>query len=342
VTSRRPVAVAAALGIVYVVWGSTYLGIALAIETIPPLLMSAARFLLAGAILYLVTARGSSRPTARQWMWAAATGVPLLAMGNGGVTWAQQTVPSGIASLLVATVPLWIVLLDRLVWGRRLGWRATAGIAIGFAGVALLVRPGGAGEIDAAGAVVLVLASACWAAGTLLSRGAGFPPQPLRSAGMQMLAGGAALVVAGLVAGEAGEVRLARTSLESTLAFLYLIAFGSILAFTAYQWLLRNTRTSLVATYAYVNPVVAVALGWVWLDESITGRTLLAGAIILVAVALIVSARTAPDSAPARSSLQGLRGSAGRSHAEAATRDTSRQPPPARAEPAPSAPSRPR
>jgi drug/metabolite transporter (DMT)-like permease len=341
-TSRRPVAVAAALGIVYVVWGSTYLGIALAIETMPPLLMSAARFLLAGALLYALASRGAERPTARQWLWAAATGVPLLALGNGGVTWAQQTVPSGIASLLVATVPLWIVLLDRLVWGRRLGWRATAGIAVGFVGVAMLVRPGGAGEIDAVGAVLLVLASASWATGTLLSRSAALPPRPLQAAGMQMLAGGAALVAGGLVAGEAGEVRLAETSLESVLAFFYLIGFGSILAFTAYQWLLRNTRTSLVATYAYVNPVVAVMLGWVWLDESITGRTLLAGAIILAAVALIVSARTPLDSAPARSSLRGLRGRSDRSHAEAATPDTSRPRPPARAEPAPSSPSPPR
>jgi drug/metabolite transporter (DMT)-like permease len=189
---------------------------------------------------------------------------------------------------------------------------------------------------------VLLLAAVFWATGTLLSRSAGLPPRPLQTAGMQMLAGGAALVVGSLVAGEAGEVRLAETSLESALALLYLIVFGSIVAFTAYQWLLRNTRTSLVATYAYVNPVVAVALGWVWLDEAITARTLLAGAIILAAVALIVSARTAPDSTPARSSLVGLRGTADRSHAEAATRDTSRQRRPARAAPAPSGPSRPR
>jgi drug/metabolite transporter (DMT)-like permease len=342
VTSRRPLAVAAALGIVYVVWGSTYLGIALAIETMPPLLMSAGRFLIAGAILYAITSRGAARPTARQWLWATATGVPLLALGNGGVTWAQQTVPSGIASLLVATVPLWIVLLDRLVWGRRLGWQSTAGIGVGFAGVALLVRPGGSEDVDVVGAVVLLLAAVFWATGTLLSRSAGLPPRPLQTAGMQMLAGGSALVVGGLVAGEAGEVRLAETSLESVLALVYLIVFGSIVAFTAYQWLLRTTRTSLVATYAYVNPVVAVALGWVWLDESITGRTLLAGGIILAAVALIVSARTPLEQAPARSSLRGWRGSADRSRAEAATPDTSRPRRPARAAPAPSGPSRPR
>jgi drug/metabolite transporter (DMT)-like permease len=342
VRSRKPVAVAAALGIVYVVWGSTYLGIALAIETLPPLLMSAARFLLAGAILYVVTVRGAERPPARQWLWATATGVPLLALGNGGVTWAQQTVPSGIAALLIATVPLWIALLDRLVWGRRLGWQATLGIVVGFVGVAMLVRPGGAGETDVVGAVTLVLAALAWATGTLLSRSAGLPPRPLQAAGMQMLTGGGVLVLGGIAAGELGEVRLEETSAESALAFLYLVAFGSILAFTCYQWLLRNTRTSLVATYAYVNPVVAVALGWAWLDEAIAARTLVAGAIILAAVAVIVSARTAPSTEPARSSLRGRRGSADRSHEGAATRDTSRPRPPARAEPAPSSPSRPR
>ncbi len=341
-TSRKPVAVAAALGVVYVVWGSTYLGIALAIETMPPLLMSAVRFLVAGAILYAVTARGAGRPSGRQWLWAAASGVPLLALGNGGVSWAQVRVPSGLAALLVATVPLWIALLDRLVLGRRLGWQASIGIAVGFAGVAFLVRPGGASEVDLVGAVALVLAALAWAIGTLLSRSAGLPPRPLQSASMQMLAGGAALVVGGIAAGELDDVRVEATSLQSALAFVYLVAFGSILAFTCYQWLLRHARTSLVATYAYVNPVVAVALGWVWLDEDIAARTLVAGAIILGAVALIVSARTVPLQAPARSSLRGRRGSADRSHAAAVTPDTSPPRPPARADPAPSSPSPPR
>jgi drug/metabolite transporter (DMT)-like permease len=341
--ARRPVAVAAALGIVYIVWGSTYLGIALAIETMPPLFMSAARFLAAGAILYALTARGGVRPGRREWLWATATGVPLLALGNGGVTWAQQTVPSGIAALLIATVPLWIALLDRLVWGRRLGLQATIGIAVGFVGVALLVRPGGSGEADLVGAITLVLAALAWATGTLLSRGAALPAGgPLQAAAMQMLVGGTALVFGGVAAGELDEVQLEQTTLESSLAFLYLVVFGSILAYTCYQWLLRNTRTSLVATYAYVNPVVAVALGWVWLDERISARTLLAGAIVLGAVAVIVSARTLPVQAPARSSLRGWRGRPGRSREEAALRDRSRPHPPPRAAPAPSGQSRPR
>ena len=338
----RTLAVVAALGTVYVVWGATYLGIALAIETLPPLLMAATRFLLAGALLYVFTRRGAARPTRRQWLWAFATGAPLLALGNGGVTWAQQTVPSGIAALLIATVTLWIVVLDRVVFGRRVGFVAVLGIAVGFGGVALLVNPGGGGGIDPTGAIVLVLAALSWATGTLLSRSAALPERPLLGVGMQMLAGGLAAAVLGLLAGEADDVHLTNTTLESAGGFAFLVVFGSLVAFSAYQWLVRNTRTSLVATYAYANPVVAVALGAIVLDEAVTARTLVAGGIILGAVALIVSGRTAREPAPARSSLRGLLRSEDRSREASGPRDTSRPRPPARAEPAPSGPSRPR
>jgi drug/metabolite transporter (DMT)-like permease len=285
--------VAGALAVVYVVWGSTYLGIAVAIETLPPLLMAALRFLTAGAILYAIASRlgerAGDRPGRREWIAAALTGAPLFFVGNGGVVWAQQTVASGIAALLIATVPLWIAILDRVVYGRRLGPQAMLGLGLGFGGLALLVDPSAGGRTSPGGAAILALAALGWAIGSLLSRSAALPSRPLVAAAMQMLAGGVFLAIGSVAAGELGEVRLEEFSGRSVLAFGYLIVFGSILAFSAYAWLLRSARTPLVATYAYVNPVVAVTLGWAVLGEQITGRTLVAGVIIVAAVALIVS-----------------------------------------------------
>jgi drug/metabolite transporter (DMT)-like permease len=288
----RAAGVVVALLIVYVVWGSTYLGIALAIETLPPLLMAGARFLVAGALLYVVARRLTPGAAAdrRQWLAAGVTGLLMLGVGNGGVSWAEQRVPSGIAALVIATIPLWIVVLDRLAFGARLSGRAAVGVAIGFAGTALLIDPRGPGGIDVVGAVVLLAAAAAWATGTLLSRGQTLTVSPFVGAGMQMLCGGAALVVAGVVGGELDEVHLGAVSARSGLALAYLVVFGSLVAFSAYVWLLRNASTPLVATYAYVNPVVAVALGWAVLDETVGPRTLVAGAVIIGAVALIVSA----------------------------------------------------
>lgn len=319
----RTLAIAAALGTVYVVWGSTYLGIALALETLPPLLTASVRFLVAGALLYLVArrlaGRSEPRPDRRQWLAAAVTGTFLLAVGNGGVSWAQQTVPSGIAALVIASIPLWIALLGRVFYAERLSRTSAAGIAIGFLGVALLVNPVGGGDIDPLGGLVLVLAAAGWATGTLLSRGQSLTVSPLVGAGMQMLCGGAVLGVAGAVAGELGRVDPAAASARSLGALAYLIVFGSLLAFSAYVWLLRNAATSLVATYAYVNPVVAVLLGSVVLGEAIGARTLVAGGIVLAAVALIVSGR--PSRRVARGSTpSALLRSPGRSRAAAATR----------------------
>jgi drug/metabolite transporter (DMT)-like permease len=291
---RRALAVAAALALVYLVWGSTYLGIAVAIETLPPLLMAGARFLIAGAILYslaLTLGERKAGPDRRQWRAALATGTLLLAAGNGGVSWAQQTVPSGIAALVIASIPLWIVVLDRLLFGARLTWPVTLGVTVGFAGVAILIDPRGSSAVDAAGGLVLLLAAVGWATGTLFSRGQQLTVAPLLGAGMQMLCGGAVLVAAGIVTGELGRLNLEQMSARSLTALAYLVVFGSIVAFSAYTWLLRNARTSLVATYAYVNPVVAVALGASILGEAIDTRTLLAGAVVLVAVALIVSAQ---------------------------------------------------
>jgi drug/metabolite transporter (DMT)-like permease len=317
--------VVAALAAVYVVWGSTYLGIALAIETLPPLLMAGARFVVAGAVLYAVARRldrsGAPRPDRRQWAMALVTGTLLLAIGNGGVSWAEQTVPTGVAALVIATIPLWVVVLDRLFFGARLTWRAVLGIAVGFAGVAVLVNPSAPGGVDPTGGLVLVLAAMGWALGTLLSRGQTLTAPPLVAAGMQMLAGGVLLLIAGVASGELADLHLADVSGRSIFGLVYLILFGSLLAFSAYVWVLRNARTSLVATYAYVNPVVAVALGWLVLDEGVGPRMLAAGAIIVGSVALIVSAPAAPER-PARagSTPAAPPRTAGRSRAAWATR----------------------
>jgi drug/metabolite transporter (DMT)-like permease len=297
--NRAPtLAVAGGLAIVYVLWGSTYLGIALAIETMPPMLMAATRFLVAGAVLYLIarltSARRTSRPTRGEWLAAGLTGIPMLAGGNGGVVWAQQTVPSGIAALMIASVALWIVILDRAFFGRRLGWPAIVGLVAGFGGVALLVNPSTDGGVDPTGATILVVAALSWAVGSLLSRGGGLPSNLLVAASMQMFVGGIALAVFGIAIGELGDVHPSQFSWRSLVGLAFLIVFGSIVAFSAYGWLLRNARTSLVATYAYVNPVVAVWLGWLFLGEEVSARTLFAGGVIVGSVALIVSSRRAP------------------------------------------------
>jgi drug/metabolite transporter (DMT)-like permease len=308
----RPLAVAGALAIVYVVWGSTYTGIAYGLETLPPLLLAGTRFLAAGAILYIavrLSAAAAVRPTRRHWAAAALTGTPLLVLGNGGVVWAQQRVASGIAALLVATVPLWIAALDRVAFGRRLDRRSLIGLALGFAGIATLVDIGGGGA-DPVGSVILVLAALGWASGTLLARGAALPPQPLLAASMQMLAGGTILTLGAAVTGELGDI--GSVSARSFAGWAYLVAFGSIVAFSAYGWLLRVAPTPLVATYAFVNPVVAVVLGWLLLGEAVGLREVIAGGIIVAAVALIVTGTArAPDQAagePGRQPDHALRG----------------------------------
>jgi drug/metabolite transporter (DMT)-like permease len=301
-----PLAVAGALGIVYVVWGSTYTAIVYGLESMPPFLLSGSRFLAAGAILVVALKLTGSfgATTRRHWAAALLTGAPLLALGNGGVVWAQQRVPSGIAALLIASVPLWIAVLDRAVWGRRLSALSIAGLALGFAGIAILVDFGGSGGVDPVGAAVLVLAALGWATGTLLARGAALPPRPLQAASMQMLAGGTVLMIAATVTGELGEATT--PSARSIAGWLYLVVFGSIVAFTAYGWLLRVAPTGLVATYAFVNPIVAVLLGWIMLGETIGGRELVAGGVIVAGVALIVRGTTrAGQPAPAPRRLSG-------------------------------------
>jgi drug/metabolite transporter (DMT)-like permease len=282
----------AAFAAVYIIWGSTYLAIRFAIETLPPFLMAATRFLVAGGLLYLLGSRGRQRgPVRAEWAAAAVIGGLLLMGGNGAVVWAQQLVPSSIAALLIAVTPAWMVLLDWLWHGsRRPGLRTVLGLVFGFGGVALLIGPGslfGAGSVHPVGGLVLMGGSLSWATGSLYSRRAPRHPSAPLSIGMQMLAGGSLLLMAGLLSGEAGRVDFDAVSLRSALAVLYLILFGSIVGYSAYIWLLRVVSPARVATYAYVNPVVAVFLGWSLAGEALTARMMVAAAIIIFGVALL-------------------------------------------------------
>jgi drug/metabolite transporter (DMT)-like permease len=211
----------------------------------------------------------------------------LFLLGHGSLAWAQQTVPAGVAALLVGSIPIWMAVLDRIAFGRRLHASAYVGFALGFAGLAFLFDPFGEGSVDRVGAFVIVLSALCWAAGSLYSRGAALPNRPLVSAGLASVCGGVLLFAASLALGEFGQVRF---SLDALLAVGYLIVVGTFVGFTAYVWLLRVAPTSLVATYAYVNPIVAVFLGWALLGEEITVQMAVAGSAVVVAVALIVRA----------------------------------------------------
>ncbi len=285
---RSPAAVVAAMATIYLVWGSTYLAMRITDRTLPPLLMSASRFAVAGVVLYALTRR-AGRATWREWLNAAIVGTALLGFGNAGVAWAETRPDSGVAALIVAVIPLYVALLDRVLFGRRLSVVAVAGLVLGFIGVALLVRPGGAGDVFAA--VMLLATTFGWSAGSIYARGARLPKNVLRSAAMQMLCASVVLAAGGMVRGEVSQVHAAAFRTDTVIAFAYLVVFGSLLAFSAYAWLLKNVRISIVATYAFVNPVVAVALGALFLSEAITTTTLAAGAAIVLAVVLIVAAR---------------------------------------------------
>lgn len=290
--------VVAAFAAVYLIWGSTYLGIRFAIQTLPPFLMGGCRFLVAGAALTLwARVKGAPLPARRQIVSAWVAGALLFLGGNGGVVWAEQYLPSGVAALLVATEPLWIVLLG---WARARGVRPHAGVAVGlllgFAGVWLLVGLGGSDGLGANGhallaAVVVMCASVCWAVGSLYSTRAPLPTSSLLSAGIQMLSGGALMTVAGTLAGEWREFDPGGVSATSVAALLYLIVCGSVVAFTAYSWLLRTVTPARAATYAYVNPLVAVVLGWAIAGERLTPRMALAALVITASVVIIVTSR---------------------------------------------------
>jgi len=284
-----------ALAVVYVAWGSTYLGIRVMDRTIPPFLGAGVRYLVAGALMLagLRAWRGAMpRVTAREFGSLVVISVLLLVGGNGGVTYAERHVPSGLAALLVASVPLWILVIRALAGDRPR--RATlAGLAIGFVGVGLLVLRGGAEQGVSVAHMLLVLgASACWALGSWLAGRLPLPRDASAGTALEMLIGGVVLVVVSPLAGERLSALTLHASADSLLSLAYLALFGSILAFTAYGWLLQHAPISQVSTYAYVNPIVAVALGALVLGERITAVTLVGGAIIVLAVAVVIRAET--------------------------------------------------
>jgi drug/metabolite transporter (DMT)-like permease len=287
-----------AMATIYLVWGSTYLGIAIAIESLPPFLMAAVRFLIAGGLLLaweVIRTRGRLvLPSRREIRDSAIVGGLLLGIGNGFVAFGEQTVASGIAAILVAMIPLWLVVFGRLYFRERVSRLAALGVAIGLVGVAVLVWPaGGANAFDPLGILILVLAPIGWAHGTLFSaHRARLPRSPLLASGLQMLAGALLLAIEGTLTGEPARFHPEAISPASALALAYLVVFGSMLAFTTYAWLLRHAPLSLVGTYAYVNPVVAVVLGAIFLAEPVSARTLVASAVIVAAVAMIVTARS--------------------------------------------------
>jgi drug/metabolite transporter (DMT)-like permease len=283
------------LSIVYVVWGSTYLAIRVMVETIPPLLGAGVRFALAGLLVlaFLVARRGwrAIRPTRRQLGGALVVGT-LLTGANAVVTLAEVDVPSGLAALLVGSIPLWVILLRRGS-GERVARASVAGVAIGFAGVAILLAPGERPDgATLVGMLAIVGAAVMWATGSFASPRTELPKDPFASTGWQMLLGGAICTLSGVFRGEIGDVDPASFSGDSIIAFAYLILIGSIVAFSAYIWLLQNAPVSKVATYAYVNPVIAIFLGWLILDETITAVTLAGAAIIVASVALVVRAES--------------------------------------------------
>ncbi len=297
----------AALATIYVVWGSTFLAIAIVVRDIPPFLSMAMRHLAAGALVFawVMVRRKEHEPLGwRQWGAAFVFGGSLFLVGHGLLAWAQQEVPSGIAALLVGTIPLWFALLARIFLGEGLGGRALAGLVLGFAGLFLLVDPSGEEGAEPIWALVIVLGALGWVAGSLYSQRSPLPKDTLLGAGMGMLAGGTLLLVVG---GLRGEYDDATFTTDALLSIAYMVVVGSLIGFSAYVWLLKTVPASTVSTYAYVNPVIAVFLGWLFNDEAITGRTLVAGAAIVVGVALMVgrSVETKPEHEPALSSARG-------------------------------------
>jgi drug/metabolite transporter (DMT)-like permease len=291
-----------ALWVVYLVWGSTYFAIRLGVRpshgaAMPPLIYAGFRFTVAGAVMLAFTVR---RPAAdghpdplgrRQWFAASVVGVALLLGGNGLVSVAEQRIPSGIAALVVATVPIWAALLGAAAGQERVTLRHGLGLLLGFAGVAALVAGTGSGRVEVTGVVLVLAASLSWAAGSVWSRAAPLVRRPLVMTGMEMLAGGVACFAVGFAVGEGGDLRLGEVSAGAWVALGYLIVFGSLLAYTAYVWLLQTAPLSLVTTYAFVNPLVAILLGTVFLSEPFTARTIVATALIVLGVMLIVLKR---------------------------------------------------
>jgi drug/metabolite transporter (DMT)-like permease len=294
----------------YLIWGSTYLAIAIAVETIPPFLMAAFRFSIAGLILLTWSLGREGRsfvaPTRREWRDSAIVGAALIGGGMGLAAWGEQTVPSGVTALVIALMPAWAAIFGRLFYGERQPRLALVGIVTGFVGIAILAAPsvvGGTGALEPFGLAAVMLSPVAWAAGSVFaSHDAVLPRRPLVASGLQMLTGGALLAATGVLTGELGDLDLAAITGRSAFAVVYLIVLGSLIAFTAYGWMLRVAPLPFVSTYAYVNPIIAVILGAIILSEPLDLRTVVAGAVIVVAVSLIVTARG--RMAPARGAIE--------------------------------------
>ena len=290
----------AAFASVYFIWGSTYLGIRIAIETIPPLLMAGVRFIIAGSLLYLWGLfRGHERPTLAHWKSTAIIGLMLLLVGNGGLSWSEQLIPSGVAALLVAVSPLWFILLEWMQGGIKPTAGVFLGLFLGTFGIVVLIDPAelvGGSSINIVGALVLLGSSISWALGSLYSRRAKLPSSPAFSNGMEMLIGGVGLLVVSAIIGEWSLFHPTTVTSRSLFAVAYLIAFGSIIGFSSYIWLLRATTPARASTYAYVNPIVAVIIGWLVAGETLSGRVLIAAALIIAAVAAITTLGTRKSS----------------------------------------------
>ncbi len=306
---RIPRLVWPALGVIYLVWGSTYAGIRVGVESIPPFWMASLRFTLAGLILFgFVAARGGLRqlPDRRQWLVAVVTGAALIGFGNGGVTWGELTVPSGVAAIIVSTTPLWMALMSRVFLGQRLGALVSVGLSIGFVGLIVLVGPTALRLDQLPGMAAVLLAAVGWAAGSVYSQRAPLPRDPFLTSAMQMLAGG--LLMAPVAVATREPLNLGAITGRSWIAFVYLVLVGAVLGFSVYVYLLKSAPIALASTYAYVNPVVAVILGVFILGEQLTARTLIGGGVIILGVALIVVAqalRPKAQSVPERDLVPG-------------------------------------
>jgi drug/metabolite transporter (DMT)-like permease len=303
-----------ALAAIYLAWGSTYLAIHFAVQTIPPFFMTGMRFLVAGVVLYIYRRlAGDPAPTRLQWRSTAIIGTLLLVGGIGGVSWAEQYVPSGIAALIIAATPLWVVLIDTIrAHGQRPTWLTGAGVLVGLAGILILIDPLKPSDqvrgSSLAGIAILLLAGFLWAVGSSYSHSAELPKSALLSTGMELLAGAAGSFLLGLATGELKQLNPAAITLSSIAGLGYLIVIGSLVGFVCYTWLLRNAPTPLVVTYAYVNPLVAVLLGSFLAQEVLTPRVLIAMPIILSAVLLIQKRRA--DEVPEPSSGMAVQASA--------------------------------
>jgi drug/metabolite transporter (DMT)-like permease len=284
----------AAFAAVYIIWGSTYLGIKFAIETIPPFLMAALRFLISGSILFAIFYPKSDEKLSSETIRSASiVGILLLLGGNGAVVWAEQYIPSGLTALLVSTVPVWVVVINFLFTDeKKSSLKNTLGVLLGFTGLFFLISPENiirGGDVDLTAALILMGGTLSWSLGSVYTKHAVLPKSSLVSTSVQMLAGGTGLLLSSILFGEWNNFRISEVSLLSSLSFLYLLIFGSLVAFSAYIWLLKKTGPSKATTYAYVNPVVAVLLGWLLAGEEITLKVVISAFIIITAVVIILT-----------------------------------------------------